>query len=281
MNIKVKQKEKLIKFLIHNIQGMSFGSAQKSIRLGKIKINGKRTKENIELAIGDTVDVFESKKSLPTVPIIYSDDNILIVNKPAGLECATRDKSSANTYSLEEIFEKDNAIVVHRLDRLTEGLVILAKTKAVATKFEEYFRLRKIDKFYRACVSGKVPRQHETLVSYLKKDSQKSEVKICDTPQEGYKEIITEYTVNRVFENYTLLDIHLHTGRTHQIRAHLSHIGHGILGDEKYNRLAPNPHPQYKGYYLTSCELRFHLDDDMKYLNDIHLIISPSWEQYL
>lgn len=277
MNLKVTQNEKLIKFLIHNVQGLSFGSAQKEVRLGRIKVNGKRVKENIELNGGDVVETLEIKKITPHVPILYRDDNILIVNKPAGIECATRDKSSDNTYSLEEIFNKDNAIVVHRLDRQTEGLVILARSKSIAKKFEEYFRLRKIDKFYKACVCGKPTNSYDILTAYLRKDSKNALVQISDNPKDGYKEIITEYTIEKEYLNYTLLDIKLHTGRTHQIRAHLSHIGHGIIGDDKYNKNCKMPSKDYKGYYLTAYKLTFHLDKDMEYLNDLDISITPTW----
>lgn len=277
MNLKVTQNEKLIKFLIHNVQGLSFGSAQKEVRLGRIKVNGKRVKENIELNKGDIVETLEIKKITPHVPILFRDDNILIVNKPAGIECATRDKSSDNTYSLEEIFNKDNAIVVHRLDRQTEGLVILARNKNIAKKFEEYFRLRKIDKFYKACVCGKPTNSHDILTAYLRKDSQNALVQISNNPKDGYKEIITEYTIEKEYLNCTLLDIRLHTGRTHQIRAHLSHIGHGIIGDDKYNKNCKTPSKGYKGYYLTAYKLAFHLDREMEYLNDLNISITPTW----
>ena len=142
MKFRVQKSEKLIKTLIHNYQGLSFSSAQKMLRLGKVKVNGKRIKDNVLVNINDEIDIYEFKKSLPQIDVLYKDDNILIVNKPTGIECATRDKSSDNTYSLEEIFNDENAIVVHRLDRLTEGIVILAKNKEIARKFEEYFYSR-------------------------------------------------------------------------------------------------------------------------------------------
>lgn len=281
MDIKVSKKEKLIKFLIHNVQGMSFGSAQKEMRLGKIKLNGKRVKDNVDVNVGDVVEIHEIKKSIPTVSVLHRDDNILIVNKPAGIECATRDKSSDNTYSLEEIFEKENAIVVHRLDRMTEGLVILAKTKDVAKKFEEYFRLRKIDKFYKTAVSKVPPKDHEILTAYLKKDSKNALVQISDKASDGYKEIVTEYWVEKAYEKCTLLNIQLHTGRTHQIRAHLAHMGFGVMGDEKYNKNSPTLSNVYKGYFLSAYKLKFHLDGDMEYLNNIDISITPSWLKYV
>ena len=132
------KKENLIKTLIHNAQGLSFGMAQKHMRLGNVKVNGKRTKQNIEVNKGDEIEIYEYSKSLPQVPILYKDENVLIVHKPSDIECATRDKSSANTYSLEEIFKEYGAIVVHRLDRLTEGIVILARATNIARNFERF-----------------------------------------------------------------------------------------------------------------------------------------------
>lgn len=280
MIIKIKQKEKLIKFLIHNIQGMSFVNAQKLLRLGKVKVNGKKVKDNIQLNVDDQIDIYEFKKSIPNVTILYNDENILIVNKPAGIECATRDKSSENTYSLEEIFESYNAIVVHRLDRLTEGIVILARNKNIAKKFEEYFRLRKIDKFYKACVSGEFINLG-LQKAYLKKNNSTSTVEIFKEHQADSKEILTEIIHSQNYDCYSLIDILLHTGRTHQIRAHLSFLGNGIIGDSKYNSNTFSPNPEYKGYYLTACKVKFNLDDELSYLNNLNIEIKPSWLKYL
>ena len=275
MEYKAKKEEKLIKFIIHNAQGISFGSAQKLIRLGKVKVNGKRCKENIGLKIGDIVDIYESTKSMPHVEILYKDDNILIVNKPQGIECATRDKSSENTYSLEEIFSEYNAVVVHRLDRLTEGLVILARNKNIAKKFEEYFRLRKIEKNYQALVHGEV-KDSGIKTAYLYKDEKKSHVIISATPKDGYKEIITEYSIIKTTPTQTLLDINLHTGRTHQIRGYFAFIGHPVVNDTKYGKRDKFDN-NYKGYFLTAYRLKFNLDNELKYLNDLNIEIQPSW----
>ena len=274
MEYLAKKSEKLIKFMIHNIQGMSFGNAQKLIRLGKVKVNGSRCKENIDLQVGDKIFVFETQKSIPNIPIVYEDDNILIVNKPQGIECATRDKSSENTYSLEEIFATKNAICIHRLDRLTEGLVILARSKQIAQKFETYFRNRKIEKFYQAMVYGQLNREG-IVTAYLYKDSKNSLVKISASPKDNYKEIITEYKILKKSSN-TLIDIKLHTGRTHQIRAYFAFLGNPVLNDSKYGN-GKNMSDSYKGYYLTAYKLKFNLDDDMQYLNELDIEIVPSW----
>lgn len=284
MKFNVIKSENLIKCLIHNIQGMSFSAAQKTVRLGNVRVNSKRIKNNIVLNIGDIVDVYEFKKSKPNIPVLYKDENILIVNKPQNIECATRDKSSQNTYSLEEIFEEENAIVVHRLDRLTEGIVILAKSKEIASKFEKIFRTRQIDKFYKACVHN-TPSKTGILKAYHKKNTQTALVEISDNEKDNFKEIITEVSIEESFDNFSILDIKLHTGRTHQIRAHLAHIGHPIIGDTKYgiqNKKKENikniDTSKYNGYYLTAYKIDFKIqDNDLKYLNEINIEIKPSW----
>lgn len=276
MKFTSNQSEKLIKALIHNVQGLSFGSAQKMLRLGKIKVNNKKIKDNISINIGDEIDVYEFKKSVPNIPILYQDDNILIVNKPSGIECATRDKSSENTYSLEEVFAEQNAIVVHRLDRLTEGIVILARSKEIARKFEVYFKTRAIDKHYLAGVCG-IPKECGIKTAYLKKNAKTSLVEISDTPGDGFKEIITEYNISSTHSNWSIVDIKLHTGRTHQIRGYFSHIGHPIIGDSKYGKKENMVNKDYNGYFLTAYKIKFNLDDELKYLNDLNIEIKPSW----
>lgn len=275
MVLKVKKSEKLIKFLIHNIQGVSFGSAQKLLRLGKVKVNGKREKENVNVKENDEIEVFiENQINKPNVDILYKDDNILIVHKPYGIECAKRDKSSENTITLEEITEEYNGIIVHRLDRMTEGIVILARSVDIARKFESYFRNGKIHKFYKAYVHGKLT-DSGIKTAYLKKDANKSKVTISDTPKDDYKEIITEYSVTSSNNNYSLLDIKLHTGRTHQIRGYFSHIGHPIVNDTKYSE-KPTTN-LYKGYFLTAYKVSFNIDDELSYLNKIDIEIIPTW----
>ena len=165
------------------------------------------------------------------------------------------------------------------LDRLTEGLVILARSKEISKKFEEYFRLRKIDKFYQAYVDGNVSNEG-IKKAYLYKDSKQSTVTISATPKDDYKEIITEFHIVHQNPTNTLLDIKLHTGRTHQIRSHLSFLGHPIINDTKYGKRTTQI-TEYKGYCLTAYKLKFNLNDDLAYLNDLTIEISPSWLQYV
>ena len=279
MKIIVKTHEKLIKFLIHNVQGLSFGQAQKLLRKGDIKVNGKRTKDNIDVNIGDEIDIYLPVKNKPIPNIIYEDDNIIIINKPAGMECATRDKSSENTYSVEELFEDTKIYIVHRLDRLTEGLLILAKNKDIAKELEEIFRTRQISKYYMAGVNGNCT-LNGIYTAFLYKDSNKSLVTVTDTPTPYSKEIITEFNVIHWYSDYSLIDVKLHTGRTHQIRAHLKFLGYPIINDSKYGQNQTSTF-DYNGYFLTSYKLEFNITGKLNYLNDKVFKISPSWLKYL
>ncbi len=275
MEYKVNKADSLIKSIIHSVQGVSFTVAQKKLRKGDIKVNGKRVKDNIRVEIGDIIDIYNPNPSKPHVDIVYEDTNILVVNKPQGLECATRDKSSSNTYSLEEILSEKGAIVVHRLDRLTEGLVILAKNKPTAVAFERIFRSHEVSKVYKALVNGK-PKKTGRQIAYLFKDSKESLSTISDIQLDGYKEIITNITILETKDTRTLVDIELETGRTHQIRSHLSHLGSPIVNDSKYGKSLPNC--TYKGYFLTAYKLSFNISDkDFAYLNELTFEISPTW----
>lgn len=280
MEIIAKSQEKLIKYIIHNIQGLSFAQAQKYLRKGDIKVNGKRTKENIQINVNDKIEIYMPVACKPKVDIIYEDDNILIANKPAGLECATRDKSSENTYSLEEIFEDRKLIVVHRLDRLTEGLVILAKSKEVAREFEEIFRTRQVKKYYMAGVRG-ISTLDGEYSAYLIKDSKKSIVHIYDKPQPSSKEIITQFTTIKKVNNVSVLDVLLLTGRTHQIRAHLNYLNYPIINDSKYGKDKTYKIDKYNGYFLTAYKIEFDITGKLNYLNGLKFEITPSWIKYI
>lgn len=155
----------------------------------------------------------------------------------------------------------------HRLDRNTCGLVIFAKNPEALTILLDKFKNREIQKHYSCLVYGKLPKKEDTLIAYLFKDSKKSQVYISNEQKKGYQKIITSYKVLKYIENTSLLDITLHTGRTHQIRAHLAHIGFPIIGDGKYGINEVNKQYKAKTQKLCSYYIKFNFSTDSGILN--------------
>ncbi len=226
----------LSSFLLSEFPFLTQNTFYKALRKKDIRVNDVRINKNILLNKGDTINIYILDKYLfpekDMLDIIYEDDNILILNKPKGIEV------TGNNSLSEIISEKYMSNMIkpcHRLDRNTTGLVLFAKSDEVLEILSIKFKNHEISKFYKCKVLGIFDKKHDVLKAYLFKDTKKSMVYISDTPAKGYRQIITEYTVleENKERNYSILEVVLHTGRTHQIRAHLSHIGHPIIGDRK------------------------------------------------
>ena len=277
----VDKQEKLTKSIIHSIVGVSFSDAQKYLRLGRVKVDGVRTKKDVAVSIGQEVEVFVMELKKPKVDILYEDDNVIVVFKPNGMEVSILDKTDDKDITLQEHLEGKETFVVHRLDRLTEGVVILAKNMQAKVELDHAFKAHTLEKCYQALVYGKCPKTHDIMKDYLVKDSDNSVVKIYKDSVPNSKEIITEYDVLEVSEYFTKVKVTLHTGRTHQIRAHFSFIGNPVVNDSKYElkRFKDIPLPsKYRGYYLTSTSLTLHFKDGpLQYLEGKTFEVTPSW----
>ncbi len=231
VNEKFNEK-KLSNFLLSSVSGLSIATFYKLLRKKEIKINGKRIKQNVNVVTGDEIIIYFSDALLQKSPIfsvVYEDDNILIINKPANIAITGEENS------LTQHLQKKYSFIFpcHRLDRNTSGLVLFAKNQEALDILLHKFKNHEIEKHY-ICISiGSLPKKKDCLTAYLFKDSKKSIVYISDVPKKGYSKIITGYRVIKYSKsnNLSLLDIHLKTGKTHQIRAHLAHIGNPILGD--------------------------------------------------
>lgn len=262
-------KKNLSKVLLDTFSGLTMDTFYKALRKKDIRINNIRTNKNEVVHEGDEIKIFVIDELLyhSFIPqIIYEDDNILVVNKPSGIEVVGNANSLATC--LKQI---RNSFIepCHRLDRNTTGLVLFAKNEPALEILLHKFKNHEIEKHYLATVYGIPKIKKQTLTSYLFKDNKKSFVYISDEPRKGYVKIITSYSIleKHIKENYSILDITLHTGKTHQIRAHLAHIGHPILGDGKYGNNQINKQFGYKTQRLCSYSFTFHFSTNSGILN--------------
>lgn len=261
---------KLNKFLQDNIPNLSNNLLYKTLRKKDIKVNGTRVSENITIHENDEILVYISDEFLENnfkLDIIFEDNNILIINKPEGIE-VTGNNSLTSVIHKQYLHCGFLPMPCHRLDRNTKGLILFAKNQKSLDILLKKFKGHEIEKHYYALVYGTPIYSTQSLTAYLFKDSKKSIVYISDEQKKGYSKIITSYSVLEKYSNGTcLLDVEIETGKTHQIRAHLAHIGLPIVGDGKYGNYEINKKLGYKVQQLMSYKLKFNFTSDSDILN--------------
>ena len=250
--------KKLNKIVLDKISEINYNTFCKVLRKKDIKVNGKRTNKDILVYSKDIIEIYlpNTEKKL-NIEIIYEDENILVVNKKANIE-VVGEKSL--TTQIQEYYKEKNIkpMPCHRIDRNTTGLVLFAKNNEALEILLNKFKNHEIEKHYLALVYGIPKEKHKVLEDYLFKDNKKSQVYISNSYKKGYQKIITIYKVlEERKHNTSLLDVEIKTGKTHQIRAHLTYIGYPIIGDGKYGKNEINKKFHKKYQCLKSNELKF------------------------
>jgi pseudouridine synthase, rluA family len=254
-------------FLSEKISNLSRTSIQKLIKEKFVFVNGKNIKPNIILDIGDEISVsIPEKKEIKLVAeeidldIVYEDDYIIIINKPrnmvvhpaVGNEDHTLVNALLNHCKLSMInFERPG--IVHRLDKDTTGLIICAKDDETHLKLVDMFSKRDISKKYLAICNGSFSKESGFIDKPIGRD-EKDRKKMSVKSKSG-KEALTEYNILTSNLKYSLVDVTLHTGRTHQIRVHFSSLNHPIVGDDTYGN--KNEKIKANGQMLHSYYLEF------------------------
>lgn len=242
-----------------------------------IKRGGKRLGAKDEVLPGDRLQVFIADAYLSggLPEILYEDQNLLLAVKHPGVS-VTEDKRGAPT--LQEMVQSryPSAAACHRLDHNTGGLVVFALNEESRRALEKAFRERTVKKFYRCLVFGKPSPGQALLRGYLKKDADKATVRIFPREVPGSLPVETAYWTLDSCETVSLLRVELITGRTHQIRAHLSSIGHPVCGDDRYGDRAKNKEFRVRTQQLWATELEFHFTaGPLKYLDGRLFTIKP------
>ena len=277
--------QRLDRFLAKAVPLLPGSLAQKYIRLKRIKVGSVAVKRDYKLAFGDVLRMYINdeffelpgkdnaylKISDPMLDIIYEDNNILLVNKQAGVLCHSDSALEYNTVISRVqayLYQKgewrsreENAFrpaLCNRIDRNTSGIVIAAKNAVALRMINDKIKLREIDKYYLAAVHGILTPPSGMLENHIFKDAVQNRVFISGDSRPGTKTAVTEYRTIAVAGRLSLLECRLVTGRTHQVRAQLAAIGHPLLGDGKYGSERLNK--PYDEKYQALCSYKIVFD---------------------
>lgn len=283
--------QRVDKFIQKTMKTMPKSLMYKYIRNKKIKVNRKRCEISQRLQVGDTMQCYipeefyevATMRSFLQVPnaldVVYEDDAVLLMNKPKGLR-AHSDTSEVQDNLADRLLhylyckkeydptteQSFTPALCHRIDRNTQGLVIAAKTAAALRCMNEKIALRQVEKKYLCIVQGKLKKKQDHIVLYHRKNEQNT-AEVIDREREGYTRMETGYRVLQEAERYSLVEVELHSGKSHQIRALMSWLGHPLLGDAKYGA-RKTKEKTYQA--LCAYHVAFHFQGDaccLQYLN--------------
>lgn len=287
---------KLVRFLQKTMPAAGMGNIRKFLRLGRVKVDGKKGKEETVLSAGQKVDIYVEdaffeeiekedpfySKIRPKLTILYEDAYIMLLDKRVGLVCHPDEGEKVHTlltYAQAYLYQKGEwnpkkdfaPALCNRIDRFTAGIVILAKTQEAARAMDAKLRTHEVEKYYLCTVHGKMKYPEGTLRHFLLKKPEQKKVTVLRKNEPGSKETITHYRAVDENNGLTLVECLLGTGRTHQIRAQFAFIGHPLLGDNQYGRAKDNEkYGRVNGQALCAYRLMFNFESDAGVLSGLN-----------
>lgn len=295
--------QRLDKFLQKAVRLLPQSLMYKYLRLKRIKVNGKKSEISCRLQPGDRVTLYISDEffeedrpdffAAPAeVRVVYEDENLLLCDKPQGLLVHEDDGGERDTlinrvkHYLYKKGEYDPAAeasfapaLCNRIDRNTGGIVVVAKTAAALRLLDECIRERQLHKYYLCLVKGCPSPREGVLTHYHIKDEKQNRALVFDAPRPGARTMVTGYRVLDTNGRCSLIEIDLKTGRTHQIRAHMAHIGCPLIGDGKYGKNRADRAKGFDSQALYAYKLVFDLPKGhpLAYLNGRTFQVKDVW----
>ncbi|HIY27284.1 MAG TPA: RluA family pseudouridine synthase [Candidatus Acutalibacter pullistercoris] len=298
--------QRLDKFLTKTYPNLPQSVLYKCIRTKDVKRNGKRCQRDDRLQEGDELSLYWQEEFFQTAPkeydflkapkalsIVYEDENMMLLDKKPGL--IVHPDQNYHFDSLiarvqRYLYDKgeydpqgENAFapaLVNRIDRNTGGIVLAAKNAEALRILNQKVKDRELVKLYLCVVCGRLSQKEGLLTGYLEKNEAQNRVYILKKPKEGAKAIRTKYRVLAEKRDFSLLEVELLTGRTHQIRAHFASIGHPLAGDGKYGKNAVNKGTGFPYQALYSYKLGFRFQTDgglLQYLDGREFSVEDVW----
>ncbi len=288
--------QRLDKFLTKAYPNLPQSVLYKCIRTKDVKLNGKRCQISDRLREGDVLSLYWQEeffqkeeraydflKAPSALSVLYEDENILLLDKKPGLIVHPDENyhfdsliARVQHYLYDKVEyrpEEENAFapaLINRIDRNTGGIVLAAKNADALRIMNQKVKDRELQKMYLCVVCGQLEEKEGTLTGYLEKNEAQNRVYISRKPSEGAKSIRTRYRVLEERRDFSLLEVELLTGRTHQIRAHFASIGHPLAGDGKYGKNTLNKRSGFPYQALYSYKLRFTFTTDAGILNGLN-----------
>ncbi len=259
-------------FLQEHLTGYSRSRLQDWIKDGRVSVNGGAARASHKLRGGERIDVDPAElaplraepEAIP-LEVLYEDEDVIAVNKPSGMVvhagagCHSGTLVNALLHRFGTLAEAGGDLrpgIVHRLDRFTSGVILVARNDPAHRALAEQFSSRKVEKIYIALVHGALKQDSGRIDKPISRDPSRR-VRMTARRAEG-RAAVSEFRVLRRFRAFTLVEVRIKTGRTHQIRAHFSAIGHPVAGDTLYGAPAAVPgQPPLQRYFLHACRVGF------------------------